>query len=311
MSRVLLTGGAGFLGQHVVRQLEARNYEVFIPRSTTYDLRDRYAAGRLLRDSRPDYIIHLAATVGGIGFNRDNPSQCLCDNLAINLNIMKQSLKYASLRKFVAIGSVCAYPSNTPVPFKESSLWDGYPEPTNAPYGLAKRMLLVQCQAYRKQYDFPAIYLLPTNLYGPGDHCDLTNSHVIPALIRKCVEARRDGAESVAVWGTGRATRDFLYVEDCAQGIIAAMQGYDSSEPCNLGTGVETSIARIATMIARHAGYSGELIYDASKPDGQMRRRLDTSRAREFGWQATTELDDGLRRTVAWYEDKWQQEAGV
>jgi len=308
MSKVLVTGGNGFLGQHVVRELDSQGYEIFIASSSQYDLRDRYSAGRLIWDAKPDYIIHLAAIVGGIGFNQANPSKCLADNLAINLNVLQQALAYSSLKKFVAIGSVCAYPSETPIPFKETSLWDGYPEPTNAPYGLAKRMLLVQCQAYRQEHKFPAIYLLPTNLYGPGDHCNLENSHVIPAIIRKCVEAKRNWQKTIEIWGTGTATRDFLYVADAARGIVAAMKDYDGADPVNLGTGVETSISELVARIMVATDYVGEVKFISDRPDGQSRRVLDTSRAKAFGWAATMGLSAGLNRTVKWYEKVSQTE---
>ena len=302
--KVLVTGGTGFLGQHVVKQLHAKGYETFVPDSRKYDLRNNYSAFRLINDSNPDYIIHLAAVVGGIGFNQANPARCFGDNVAINLNLIDKAMNYCHrLKKFVAIGSVCAYPANTPIPFREESLWDGYPEPTNAPYGLAKRMLLTHCQTLRQQTGFPAIYLLPANMYGPHDHFDSENSHVIPALIRKCVEAREFGLTSIEMWGDGTATRDFLYVEDAADAIIKAMEGYNSTEPVNLGTGRETSILEVAELIWERCGLDDPpcFRFQYEKPNGQVRRVLDVTRARQFEWQARTTLEEGLRKTIQWY----------
>lgn len=308
MQRVLVTGGTGFLGHHVVKQLREKGYEVFVPDSQKYDLRVNFNAFKLINDADPDYIIHLAAVVGGIGFNQANPSRCFAENAAINLNIVDRAVEHCThLKKFVAIGSVCAYPSETPVPFKEESLWGGYPEPTNAPYGLAKRMLLVHCQAQRMQTGFPAIYLLPANMYGPHDNFDLESSHVIPALIRKCIEARDYGLNSIEMWGDGSATRDFLYVEDAAEGIIKAMELYNSPEPVNLGTGRETSIQEVAGLIWERCrlgdSFTGPFQFEREKPNGQRRRVLDVTRARQFEWQAKTTLEEGLRKTIEWYEE--------
>jgi len=301
--RVTVTGGAGFLGYHLVERLEALGCaEVFVPRSSAYDLRQLPAVRAMYDDADPDIVIHLAAVVGGIGANRENPGRFFYDNLIMGAQLMEEA-RLRGVEKFVAIGTVCAYPKFTPVPFREQDLWDGYPEETNAPYGLAKKMLLVQAQAYREQYGFNGIYLLPVNLYGPRDNFDPESSHVIPALIRKCVEAREEGRDEVVVWGTGRATREFLYVEDAAEGILLATERYDGPEPVNLGSGMEISIRELAQLIARLTGFEGQIVWDSSKPDGQPRRCLDTSRAREwFGFQAQTPFEEGLRRTIAWYE---------
>ena len=300
--RVLVTGGAGFLGSHVVEQLRQRGArEVVVPRSRDYDLVDGDAVRRLLTDTRPDVIIHLAAKVGGIGANREHPADFFYDNLMMGVQLMHESWR-AGVGKFVAIGTVCAYPKFTPVPFSEEHLWEGYPEETNAPYGLAKKMLLVQAQAYREQYGFNAIYLLPVNLYGPGDNFDPASSHVIPALIKKIVEAKEQRHTAVEVWGTGRATREFLYVEDAAEGIVLAAERYDGAEPVNLGSGMEISIRELAELIARIVGFDGRLVFDVSKPDGQPRRALDVSRAEQwFGFRARTPFEAGLRQTIAWY----------
>jgi GDP-L-fucose synthase len=254
-----------------------------------------------VRDVRPEAIVHLAAVVGGIGANRERPGEFFYENLIMGTTLMEQA-RVQGVRKFVAIGTICAYPKFTPVPFREDDLWDGYPEETNAPYGLAKKMLLVQAQAYRQQYGFNAVFLLPTNLYGPGDNFEPSSSHVIPALIRKCIEARERGDSSIEVWGTGTPTREFLYVRDCAEGIVAALERYDGAEPVNLGSGEEISIADLVGHIARATGYTGGIRFDPEKPDGQPRRKLDTSRAAElFGWRAQTGFEDGLRKTVDWY----------
>ncbi len=305
--RVLVTGGAGFVGSFVVERLRARGAaEIIVPRSRDYDLRDLSAIRRLLEDTlrdgnAVDLIIHLAARVGGIGANRAAPAEFFYDNLMIGAPLFHESWR-AGVGKFVAIGTVCDYPKFTPVPFREEELWNGYPEETNAPYGLAKKMLLVQSQAYRQQYGFNSIFLLPVNLYGPRDNFDPDTSHVIPALIRKCVEAKQASRKAIEVWGTGAATREFLYVEDCAEAILLAAERYDSSAPVNLGSGLEISIEDLIRMIARLVGLDVEIVWDSSKPDGQPRRCLETSKAeRLFGFRATTPLEEGLRRTIAEY----------
>jgi len=311
--RVIVTGGAGFLGSYVVDQLKARGAsEVIVPRSAEYDLRDGGAVRRLLEDSsrssRPglprapvDVVIHLAAVVGGIGANRERPAEFFYDNLMMGIQLLHECFR-VGVGKFVAVGTVCAYPKITPIPFRESDLWNGYPEETNAPYGLAKKMLLVQSQAYRQQYGFNSIYLLPANLYGPGDNADPRSSHVIPALITKCLDAVESGAEEVVVWGDGSPTREFLYVEDAAEGIILATERYNSSEPVNLGSSFEISIRDLIQIIARETGFTGRIVWDTSKPNGQPRRKLDTSRAEtEFGFRSRVDFETGLRRTVQWY----------
>jgi len=302
--RVLVTGGAGFLGTHVVDSLrERRVRSLSVPRSAEYDLRVPSNIERLLADTRPNIVFHLAARVGGIGANQERPAEFFYDNLTMGVHLMHESWSLG-VEKFVAIGTVCAYPKFAPVPFREESLWDGYPEETNAPYGLAKKLLLVQAQAYRQQYGFNAIYLLPVNLYGPGDSFNLATSHVIPALIRKCIEARDRGAPMIEVWGDGSSTREFLYVTDAARGIVMAAERFDGAEPVNLGSGQEISIRALAEMIARLTRFEGELVWNDGRPNGQPRRRLDVSRATErFGFQASVTLEEGLRRTVAWYED--------
>ena len=302
--RVVVTGGAGFLGSHVVTALRQRGAaEVFIPVREEYDLRERAAILDLLNDARPTMIIHLAATVGGIGANRAHPAEFFYDNLMMGAQLLHESWR-AGVGKFVAIGTVCAYPKYTPIPFHEEELWNGYPEETNAPYGLAKKMLLVQSQAYRQQYSYNSIFLLPVNLYGPGDSFDLESSHVIPALIRKCLEAQRRGDDTIVAWGDGSPTREFLYVTDAAEGIVLAAERYDDSEPVNLGSGFEISIHDLLTTIARHTGYTGRIVWDTTQPNGQPRRALNTDRAYErFGFRATTGFDEGLRQTVAWYRE--------
>ncbi len=300
--RVCVTGGAGFLGSFVVEKLRERGAtEIFVPRKRDYDLVQHEAVVRLLEEARPDVVIHLAAHVGGIGANRLHPAEFFYDNLMMGVQLMHESWK-RGVQKFVAIGTVCAYPKYTPVPFKEDDLWNGYPEETNAPYGLAKKMLLVQAQAYRQQYGFNAIYLLPVNLYGPRDNFDLETSHVIPALIRKMIEAQERGEKQVVLWGDGSPTREFLYVEDAAEGIVLATERYDGPEPVNLGSGQEIAIKDLAELIAKLTGFSGEIVWDTTKPNGQPRRALDTSRAKKyFGWEAKTPFEEGLRRTIAWY----------
>ena len=301
--RLMVTGGGGFLGRAVVARLQAAGArEIFVPRSATYDLRSVAGIDRALEDGRPDVIIHLAAVVGGIGANRENPGRFFYDNAIMGLQLI-EAARQRGIAKFVTVGTVCAYPKFTPVPFHEDDLWNGYPEETNAPYGLAKKMLLVQGQAYRQQYGFDVIYLVPVNLYGPGDNFDPRSSHVIPALIKKCVDARDRGDASIDVWGTGSASREFLYVDDAADGIVRATALYDGAEPVNLGVGAEIRIRELVDLITRLTGFRGEVRWDASKPDGQPRRSLDTTRARaSFGFTASTSFEDGLRRTIDWYE---------
>jgi GDP-L-fucose synthase len=300
--RVVVTGGAGFLGSRVVEALVRRGCPApFVPRSQTYDLRREADIARMLALARPDLVIHLAAVVGGIGANRENPGRFFYDNLMMGAQLMEQA-RLAGVGKLVAIGTVCSYPKFAPVPFREEDLWNGYPEETNAPYGLAKKMLLVQAQAYRQQYGFNAVFLLPVNLYGPGDNFDPRSSHVIPALIKKCVEAVEGRASEVAVWGTGSATREFLYVEDAAEAIALAAERYDGAEPINVGAGQEIAIKDLVELIARLTGFTGRIVWDATKPDGQPRRMLDTSRAAtSFGFVAKTPFEEGLRQTIAWY----------
>ena len=302
-TRVLVTGGAGFLGSHLVEALRNRGCgDVFVPRSREYDLVQQEAVKRVFRDARPNIVIHLAARVGGIEANRQNLGRFFYENLMMGAQLMEEA-RTSGVRKFVAISTICAYPKYTPVPFKEDDLWNGYPEETNAPYGMAKKMLLVQAQAYRQQYDFSAITLFPVNLYGPHDNFDLQTSHVIPAMIRKFVEARRRGDPEVLLWGTGKATREFLFVRDAAEGMLLAAERYDNMEPVNIGAGFEISIADLSALIAKLTRYSGRIVWDASRPDGQPRRCLDVSRAeKEFGFRATTPFEEGLRETVAWYE---------
>jgi len=299
---IVVTGGAGFLGRHVVAELDRHGAkQVFVPRRREFDLVRGDAARRLLDHARPDVVIHLAAVVGGIGANRRHPGRFFYENLMMGAQLMEAS-RLAGVEKFVAVGTVCSYPKHAPVPFREETLWDGYPEETNAPYGLAKKMLLVQAQAYRAEYGFDAVFLLPVNLYGPGDDFDPASSHVIPALVRKFVEAREAGTPAVEVWGTGRASREFLYAADAAEGIVLATERYESGAPVNLGTGTEITIRALAEKIRGLVGYEGELRWNPSEPDGQPRRRLDTSRAAaEFGFRARTDFETGLRRTIDWF----------
>ncbi|HVG28819.1 MAG TPA: GDP-L-fucose synthase [Pyrinomonadaceae bacterium] len=301
--RVAVTGGAGFLGRYVVERLkDLPGVEVFVPRSRDYNLVDGADVSRMLDDSRPDLVVHMAAVVGGIGHNQKNPGRFLYENLMMGTQLIEQS-RVRGVKKFLALGTVCAYPKFTPVPFKEDDLWDGYPEETNAPYGLAKKMMLAQVQAYRDQYGFNGIFLLPANLYGPGDNFDLETSHVIPALIRKCVAARREGAEFIEAWGTGDVSREFLYVEDCADAVVRAAAAYDEPLPVNIGNGREVFINDLVETIARMTGFRGEIRWQPARPNGQPKRQLDTTRAREkFGFVAQTSLEEGLRKTIDWYE---------
>jgi GDP-L-fucose synthase len=302
-ARVLVTGGAGFLGSYVVGGLRARGCtDIVVPRSADCDLVQAEAVKRLFREARPHIVIHLAARVGGIEANRQNPGRFFYENLMMGVQVMEEA-RLAGVRKFVAIGTICAYPKFTPIPFKEDDLWNGYPEETNAPYGLAKKMLLVQAQAYQQQYGFPAITLFPVNLYGPRDNFDLETSHVIPAMIRKFVEARLAGRSDVTLWGSGKPTREFLFVRDAAEGVLLAAERYTGREPVNLGAGFEISIADLAGLIAKLTKYAGRVVWDASHPDGQPRRRLDVTRAeKEFGFRASTPFEEGLKETIAWYE---------
>lgn len=323
--RILVTGGAGFLGSFVVEKLQARGCkDIFVPRSKEYNLVEMEAVKRVYRDAKPDLVIHLAARVGGIGANQANPGKFFYDNLMMGVQLMEEGRR-AGLEKFVALGTICAYPKFTPVPFKEEDLWNGYPEETNAPYGLAKKMLLVQAQAYRQQYGFNAVYLLPVNLYGPRDNFDLESSHVIPALIRKCVDAmpqprtsltisqpkpepkpqpqpQTQTLPSITVWGDGSATREFLYVEDAAEAVLLAAERYNKDEPVNLGSSFEISIRELLEMIVKLTGFKGKIVWDRTKPNGQPRRKLDVSRAeREFGFRASVPFEEGLKKTIDWY----------
>jgi GDP-L-fucose synthase len=309
--RICVTGGAGFLGSFVVEALRARGCrEIAVPRKRDYDLTRPSHIERLFNDTRPEVVFHLAAVVGGIGANRDNPGRFFYENAIMGIELIEQARRF-NVEKTVVAGTICAYPKFTPVPFCEDDLWNGYPEETNAPYGVAKKALLVQCQAYREQYGMNAVFLLPVNLYGPRDNFDLQSSHVIPALIRKCEEARMQKAPEIVCWGDGTPTREFLYVEDCAEGLIAAAELNDKPDPVNLGSGREIPIAELVEIIAQLCDYKGRIVWDASKPNGQPRRRLDTTRAeQEFGWLAQMPLEEGIRRTIHWYRQQ-QQPAAV
>lgn len=304
---VTVTGGGGFLGSFIVEKLRSRGAkDIFVPRKTDYDLADPDDIGRMLEDSKPDIVIHAAALAGGIGANRARPAEFFYTNLMMGVPLMHQAWQ-RGVKKFVALGTICSYPKFAPTPFREGDLWNGYPEETNAPYGLAKKMLLVQAQAYREQYGFNAVFLLPVNLYGPRDNFDLETSHVIPALIRKLSEAQERGDKQVEVWGDGSPTREFLYVEDAAEGVILAAERYDGSEPVNLGSGREISIKNLAETVAKFTGYKGEFIWNTDKPNGQPRRLLDVSRAEKyFGFRAGTSFEDGLRNTVDWFQEHRQ-----
>jgi len=305
--RIMVTGGAGFLGSFLVEKLRERGCNhIFVPRSKDYNLVEMEEVKEVYKDAKPDIVIHLAAKVGGIGANCANPGMFFYDNLMMGVQMMEVGRKIG-IEKFVAIGTICAYPKFTPVPFNEENLWNGYPEETNAPYGLAKKMLLVQAQAYRQQYNFNVIYLLPVNLYGPRDNFDLETSHVIPAIIRKCVEAKRKGREEITVWGTGKPTREFLYVEDAAEGILLATEKYNKPDPVNLGTGFEISIDGLVRLIATLTNFNGDFVWDTSKPDGQPRRYLDTCRAeKEFGFKAQTPLEEGIKKTIEWFQKEYR-----
>lgn len=301
--RVIVTGGAGFLGSFVVKKLKEEGCQnIFVPRSKEYDLVNREACRELYKGTKPDLVIHLAAVVGGIGINQDNPGTFFYRNLMMGVHMMEEGRLFGA-KKFVALGTVCAYPKYTPVPFKEEDLWNGYPEETNAPYGLAKKMMLVQSQGYRRQFGFHSIFLLPANLYGPEDNFDPYSSHVIPALIKKCMDALEMKRDEIVVWGTGNPSREFLYAEDCAEAIVLAAEKYDKPDPINIGTGQEISIKELVFTICRILGFRGRVVWDVTKPDGQPRRCLDVSKAeKEFGFKAKVGLEEGLRRTMDWYK---------
>ena len=302
--RICVTGGAGFLGSFIMEKLVARGCkDLFVPRSKDYDLATADGITRMYDDAKPDVIIHLAAVVGGIGANREHPGSFFYQNLMMGVQLMEEG-RLRGLEKFVAVGTICAYPKFTPVPFKEEELWNGYPEETNAPYGLAKKMMLVQSEAYRDEYGFNSIYLLPVNLYGPRDNFNPASSHVIPALIKKCCDAIDAGADEIVVWGSGKATREFLYAEDCAEGVLLATEKYDKSDPVNIGASREISIKDLVDVIVEETGFTGKITWDATKPDGQPRRCLDTTRAtEEFGFKSSTTFEVGLRDTIQWYRD--------
>jgi GDP-L-fucose synthase len=309
-TRTLVTGGAGFLGSFLVEELRARGAtDIVVPRSRDCDLVDRQACRRLIAEAKPDLVFHLAARVGGIGANRDNPGRFMFENAMMGLHVFEEC-RLAGVKKLVATGTICAYPKFAPLPFREEDLWNGYPEETNAPYGIAKKMMLVLSQGYREQYGMNSVVLFPVNLYGPRDNFDPRSSHVIPALVRKCVEAREAGRDEIVLWGDGSPTREFLYAGDAALGLVMAASSYDSSEPVNLGTGQEISIFDLATLIAEKTGFRGRLLWDKSQPNGQPRRRLDVSRARErFGFEAKTSFADGLRATIDYFEENHKKGA--
>ena len=309
--RILVTGGAGFLGSYIVDRLRALGCDqIVVPRRRDYDLTQAADIDRLMKDAQPQIVIHAAGTVGGIGTNRDNPGRFFFENAIMGIQLI-EACRTHGVDKTVVLGTTCAYPKFTPVPFREENLWDGYPEETNAPYGVAKKALLVQCQAYRQQYGLNSIFLLPVNLYGPCDNFDPDSSHVIPALVRKCVDARESGADAIVLWGDGSPTREFLYVDDAAEAVVMATQAYDGAEPVNIGIGQEVSVRELATKVAALTGFAGRIEWDASKPNGQPRRCLDVSRAeREFGFRANTSLDDGLKKTIDWYARQRDQWAG-
>lgn len=300
--RLLVTGGGGFVGSALVRKLKARGYaDVVVVRRKDYDLTHEADVDRLYRDVKPTVVLHLAAEVGGIGANRDNPGRYFFANMAMGLHLIEGARKL-NLKKFLQVGTICAYPKFTTVPFHEADLWNGFPEETNAPYGIAKKALLTMCQSYRQQYGLNAVYVLPVNLYGPGDNFDLHTSHVIPALVRKAVEAKERGDKELVAWGTGSASREFFYVDDCADGLIATLEKYDAPDPINLGSGREITIKALTELVAKIAGFQGKIVWDTTKPDGQPRRCLDVSRAEQLlGFKAQTSLEDGLRKTVDWF----------
>lgn len=302
--KIMVTGGTGFLGSFVVEKLKERGCkDIFVPHHENYDFVDMDLVVKAYNDSKPDIVIHLAGKVGGIGANRENPGKFFYDNLMMGVQLMEAG-RQMGIEKFVAIGTICSYPKFTPVPFKEEDIWNGYPEETNAPYGLAKKMLLVQSQAYRQQYGFNSIFLMPVNLYGPRDNFDSKSSHVIPALIKKCFDAIKNNEKEIVVWGTGKSTREFLYVEDAAEGILLATEKYNKSDPVNLGAGFEISIKDLVELVVKLTGFKGEISWDTTKPDGQPRRRLDTSKAfKEFGFKAKTQFEEGLKKTIKWYKE--------
>jgi len=301
--KLTITGGAGFLGSHLVEKLKKRDCKnIFVPKIEDYNLVKIEDVRKMYKDARPDIVIHLAAVVGGIGANRENPGKFFYDNLMMGVQLLETG-RQNGIKKFVALGTICCYPKFTPVPFKEEDLWNGYPEETNAPYGLAKKMLLVQSQAYRQQYGFNSIFLMPVNLYGPGDNFNPKSSHVIPALIKKCFDAIKNNEKEIVVWGTGKATREFLYIEDAAEGILLATEKYNKPDPVNLGAGFEITIKDLVELIAKLSGFKGKIIWDTSKPDGQPRRMLNTSKAyKEFGFKAKTGFEEGLKKTIEWYK---------